>query len=281
MKISNTIQRLLIFFVGIPVIILPVLFLPHYHFLATNVIIIIVSLLATWEISRMFSNQQILHSRILAPISGLLLPSTAYLEVAGLVPPASVWAILIMASFIIFAKQIHPRKSGFTEVINRVGTDLFLLIYPGLFLSYLVRLSSLPSGRAVLILFLLLVFLNDSMAWFFGVLFGRNSPPVVAVSPNKSLVGFLGGLAASMAVGTAGAFFITDIFQGRLWLGIILGLLCGFTTILGDLFESALKRSAETKDSGHLIPGRGGMLDSLDSLLFTAPLLFYFITLIT
>ncbi len=278
MKTSNTIQRLLLFFAGIPIILLPIIFLPHGSYLVTNLMIIAVSLLSTWEISELLYSNGVGHSRWLAPIAGGILPLAAYLEILGLVTGGFVWAILTGVVLIILIKKIHPKKEGgFERVFQRSGTDIFLFLYPGLFLSYVVRLSAVEPGSKVLIFFILLIFLNDSAAWLTGVLWGRSSRAVVAVSPNKSLVGFIGGLTVSILLGMAAVWGIPAIFGERYWLGALLGLIAGMTTILGDLFESALKRSLNTKDSGNLVPGRGGFLDSLDSFLFTAPLLYYFL----
>jgi phosphatidate cytidylyltransferase len=125
---------------------------------------------------------------------------------------------------------------------------------------------------------MLTVYLNDSLAWFFGMLFGRLRN-IVAVSPNKSLEGFLGGMLSSVAVILISAHFYPEIFPRPYWQLILFGVAAAFTTTIGDLVESALKRAVGVKDSGHVIPGRGGMLDSIDSVLFTAPVFVLFLQL--
>ena len=119
---------------------------------------------------------------------------------------------------------------------------------------------------------------NDSLAWFFGVTLGRKRG-IVAVSPNKSAAGFFGGMGGSVGL----AFVARAIFpyaMGASWIATVgLGLAVGAAVLVGDLFESALKRSAGTKDSGSAVPGRGGFLDSFDSILFAAPV-FYAASLI-
>jgi phosphatidate cytidylyltransferase len=122
---------------------------------------------------------------------------------------------------------------------------------------------------------LCIVIANDSLAWVFGILFGKNNRNFIAASPNKSIAGFVAGLAASTLVGMGIALLFPKIFMSArfapLVSGVILGVLTGIAGMLGDLAESALKRSAGVKDSGFIIPGRGGVLDSIDSLAFAAP----------
>ena len=89
-------------------------------------------------------------------------------------------------------------------------------------------------------------------------------------------MGFIGGIFGSVASGILCAFIWPDVFSGSLWKMIVLGLFISVAAILGDLAESVFKRSAEEKDSGNIIPGRGGALDSIDSILMAAPL-YYFI----
>jgi phosphatidate cytidylyltransferase len=125
--------------------------------------------------------------------------------------------------------------------------------------------------------FLLIVIVNDSFAWFFGVLFGKNNRGFVKISPNKSIAGFAGGILVSTAVGGALQYFgvlqLAPSAHAPL-AGLVTGFLCALAATLGDLAESALKRSAAVKDSGTLFPGRGGVLDSLDSIAMAAPVFY-------
>jgi phosphatidate cytidylyltransferase len=112
------------------------------------------------------------------------------------------------------------------------------------------------------------------MAWLFGKYLGKQRN-IVAVSPNKSIAGFVGGstgslIAAFISFGSLGAL-PGMAFVHKIILSFALGLGMAFFVITGDLFESALKRSASVKDSGTMVPGRGGILDSFDSLFFSAP----------
>ncbi|NJL90746.1 MAG: phosphatidate cytidylyltransferase [Coleofasciculaceae cyanobacterium SM2_1_6] len=116
----------------------------------------------------------------------------------------------------------------------------------------------------------------DIGAYFIGKFFGRTR--LSAISPKKTVEGAVFGTLASVAVGMIGAWSLTwsNWFLG----GVGLGLLIGITSLLGDLTESVMKRDAGVKDSGHLIPGHGGILDRTDSYVFTAPVVYYFLTLL-
>lgn len=91
-------------------------------------------------------------------------------------------------------------------------------------------------------------------------------------SPNKSLVGFFGGIITSMACGLLFKFLFPVIFYGPFWKVLIVAAATALASIVGDLIESVFKRSCDVKDSGILIPGRGGLLDCIDSLILAAPI---------
>lgn len=114
----------------------------------------------------------------------------------------------------------------------------------------------------------------DIGAYLVGKYFGRTK--LSHISPKKTVEGAVFGILGSIAVGILGAFYL----QWNLWpiSGVLLGLLIGFSSLLGDLTESMMKRDAGVKDSGQIIPGHGGILDRTDSYVFTAPLVYYFVT---
>ena len=97
---------------------------------------------------------------------------------------------------------------------------------------------------------------------------------LIKVSPNKSIVGFIGGIFGSILIALLTQHFFPQILPGHFYKAIILGFVVSIFAIIGDLSESLLKRSADCKDSGNVIMGRGGILDSIDSLLFVAPVFY-------
>ncbi len=144
-------------------------------------------------------------------------------------------------------------------------------LYVGLALSFFPRLRNLDLGIYWLIIALLGTWTCDSGAYFVGRAYGRH-PFFPRISPNKTLEGALGGLITGVALVAPMAHWLLDLDWG--W-GILLGIVLVFGATFGDLSESVIKRQVGVKDSSSLIPGHGGMLDRIDSLLFVVPLVYY------
>jgi phosphatidate cytidylyltransferase len=133
-----------------------------------------------------------------------------------------------------------------------------------------------PSALTLTFLVMACIWAADIGAYLMGKAFGRTK--LSAISPKKTVEGAIFGVVGSLIVAEVGAWYF-DFPDWRLS-GILLGILIGITSLLGDLTESMMKRDAGVKDSGQLIPGHGGILDRTDSYVFTAPLVYYFITLL-
>jgi phosphatidate cytidylyltransferase len=158
-------------------------------------------------------------------------------------------------------------------------TDWFWAIggvaYVGILGAHIVLLRELPEGRDLVYLTVFSTFAVDTVAYFVGVGVGRRKL-APHISPGKTVEGTLGGLA-----GGFGAVLVFNYLLGiRLEAALIVPLaaLLPVAAVLGDLAESALKRGMQVKDAGRVIPGHGGFLDRLDSLLFTFPVVYYFVT---
>jgi phosphatidate cytidylyltransferase len=158
------------------------------------------------------------------------------------------------------------------------AVTLFGVLYVGLTLSFLVQTRLLPQGEWLIFFLLLVTWAGDTGAYYMGTLFGRR-PLASRISPKKSVEGLAGGvISAMMAAFAARWWFLPDFSSLDC---IVLASLLVFSGLWGDLAESAMKRCVGVKDSGDLLPGHGGMLDRLDSLLFTAPAFYYYVTAIT
>jgi phosphatidate cytidylyltransferase len=209
---------------------------------------------------------------------GTLFPTLAYLENAHLLTTDQSFVLVSLVLVAILVRQIFANtEQNLQPVLGKVAGIVFTLVYPGFFVYYILKIGSLPDSWLLLPIYLLATFGNDAWAWMFGSLFGKNSRKPFLVSPSKSLVGFAGGIAASFLVLVAAFFWFPGLLGHNLVLVLGLALVLALTTIVGDLFESSLKRSAGVKDSGTIIPGRGGVLDSIDSLLFSAPVFYLFL----
>jgi phosphatidate cytidylyltransferase len=149
-----------------------------------------------------------------------------------------------------------------------MGATLLPVAWLGLGLGLLLLVRDIPeNGRLAIFTVLLAVFADDTLAYFFGRLLGRHklSP---SISPGKSWEGFVAGTIAAVAV----AFFaLYDQDFLSTWQAIVLGACISVSAVLGDLFESAVKRDMGVKDSGSLLAGHGGILDRIDSILFAGP----------
>lgn len=283
MKINNTVKRLTLFFLAFPLLGAMIFLLPHYNHLVTNIVVMITTILSTRELSQMFAQAGFKIKVNLFSFLGALFPLTQYLIVRGYLQDTHmVLLMVILASFIIIYPVFQKTKENVTQMVKAVPVALLLLIYPGLFFSYIVRYSLFPQASYFLFFLILLVYMNDSNAWMWGVLWGKRRN-IFAVSPNKSIAGFMGGFFASFLISFVFILFlprfVDGLEPGSALLATAIALVCGFTTIMGDLVESGLKRFTQVKDSGTMIMGRGGLLDSVDSLLLTAPLFYYFICL--
>lgn len=149
------------------------------------------------------------------------------------------------------------------------------VFYVGWTMSHFVFLREMDDGRDWVFLALLGTFACDTSAYFIGRIFGRHRMAPV-VSPGKTWEGAAGGLAGAVAA-VVGIAILTDLTEVGYHLIIPLAFLLGIFAQLGDLAESAIKRSAETKEAGNLIPGHGGILDRLDSLIFSVVLVYYWV----
>lgn len=264
----------------VPAIFSAILLLPWFHHLAINAICIGVSILGAYETAHLFSARGIPSNGGLFPVVGGLLPLVTYFEVSGLLPSGLLIPVLVTAIGVILAREVLVSKMDeFPKVLPRIASSITVLVYPGLFLTYVVRFSSLSSAGISLMIFLLIVFANDILAYLVGSLLGKGTRGFLPVSPNKSIVGFIGGMAGSVLFAYLGWLFFPAVFADNLLLALGVGLGVGFLTIVGDLIESALKRSSNLKDSGAVIPGRGGVLDSIDSILFASPFCFYLLSI--
>lgn len=137
-------------------------------------------------------------------------------------------------------------------------------------------LGTLPAGLTATFLAFGCIWAADIGAYFFGKYFGKTR--LSSISPKKTVEGAVFGIAGSIVVAITGAWYL-DWPSWQLS-GVIFGTLVGIASLLGDLTESLMKRDAGVKDSGQLIPGHGGILDRTDSYIFTAPLVYYFLTLL-
>jgi phosphatidate cytidylyltransferase len=184
--------------------------------------------------------------------------------------PIIALALFIMVSITVLNYQ--PDK----PVIAAWSVDFAGLIYCSIPLILLIKIKS-DLGGQFLVFLLLIIWATDSGAYFSGKFFGKKKL-APKLSPGKTWVGFYGGCLGGILVSLAGNALFSFAFPH--WQAILMGLLLSLSGQLGDLAESLLKRESGVKDSGNLIPGHGGLLDRLDSVLFAAPVFYILLVLI-
>ncbi|HEX9079438.1 MAG TPA: phosphatidate cytidylyltransferase [Desulfuromonadaceae bacterium] len=180
---------------------------------------------------------------------------------------------LIAALFLAFSLLFLFRIRSIADAAREVAYAMLAFLYIPFLLMHLVMLRRSDHGVQWLLVIMLIVMTNDSAAYYTGRAFGKHRLYPL-VSPKKSIEGAFGGLAGSI-VGTLLARF-TFFPQLTLTDALVTAIFIGILGQTGDLFESLLKRSFGVKDSGTIIPGHGGVLDRLDSIIFAAPATYYY-----
>lgn len=235
------------------------------YFLFTAFIALI-SFIGLLEFYRMVTPGKITVGTIL-PAAGALLPVLFYLRSAALTTFAVTLLFLAVSIYVLFS--FREIKTAAAEA----GLLFFGLLYIPYLLGYLVLLRNHPLGWQWIMAIMFIVMGGDSAAYFVGSRFGKRKL-YPSVSPNKSIEGAVGGVAGSIVgIVMAKLLFFSEIGLAD---ALLAAILIGIVSQIGDLFESLLKRSCGVKDSGSIIPGHGGILDRIDSILFAAPVAYYY-----
>ncbi len=186
-------------------------------------------------------------------------------------------SVVIGMLFLTFSLLFLFRIRTIESAAHEVALALLAFLYIPFLMMHIVLLRQTAYGVQWLFVIMLIVMTNDSAAYYTGCNFGKTRLYPL-VSPKKSIEGSVGGLIGSLC-GTMLAKY-TFFPQLTLFDAIVMALVIGMVGQAGDLFESLLKRSFSVKDSGTLIPGHGGVLDRMDSILFAAPVTYYYVLFI-
>ena len=223
------------------------------------------SLLGLWEYFRIVLKppEKIVSALTLtAAAAGLLLIWAAHIGSAeGMVAAAT---INVIAGAVIVVAQVgkHP------AVLDTAKKQFQGFLYIPLLLSSLILMRNAGDGMRWILLLLCIVFSADTAALYTGTLIGRHKL-APAISPGKTVEGSIGGLTIALLIGLLAKQLLLPALPWAATIGFCL--VVGVAGQLGDLFESALKRASNVKDSGSILPGHGGVLDRIDALLFAAP----------
>jgi phosphatidate cytidylyltransferase len=280
--LKTVLKRILITVIGIPLILSVIFFLHHLNYVAFMVVITVFTFLGSKETQALMMQANTGLRLRFSPWITILIPVASHLGIFYFPGFPILELVFLIIVLIICGNEILTGHSdNFSGSAARIGSNLIIAFYPALFVVFLIKLTSLEHAGWLLVMLFLLIFSNDVFAYLFGMSLGKTSRNIFKVSPGKSTAGFVGGTVMTVVIGFVYLALIPSIFPARTWwLEALLFLLISVTSNIGDLFESVLKRSAKSKDSGVLMPGRGGILDSIDSIVFSAPFFYIFVTVI-
>jgi phosphatidate cytidylyltransferase len=263
-------QRWLTALIILPLLVLALLKGGHFFFV---LVLVGVNGLAQWEFLGMFQPQSDALRRVKTIILGtlLLLSFCTAQRAMGVCNPTGPLFVLVALFFVLLLFYLfsygHIPELTQDLMINALG-----LLYLPLLLGHFLWLRYLPGGEWWVLWLLAVIMAGDTAAFYCGRAWGVKKL-YAAVSPGKTWAGAYGGLAACLAVGILGGkWLLPSVSLPALTL---LSLTLFLVGLLGDLIESMLKRQLQVKDASSLLPGHGGMLDRLDSLLFAAPAVVY------
>ena len=242
--------------VTLGVIVLTSLLIERHWFIA---VLGLAAAAGTWELSGALRRG----ADIRVPLPVLLVGGQAMVWLAWPFGPA---AIAIAFAGTALGVLLWRMPAGSENYVRDVTAGLFSAAYVPLFCAFAALLAVPPDGVGRVLTFLICVVASDVGGYTAGVLFGRH-PMAPTISPKKSWEGFAGSQVFGM---TAGALSVAFLLNGPWWAGVLTGALLVVSATLGDLVESLVKRDLGIKDMGTLLPGHGGVLDRLDSLLPTA-----------
>lgn len=253
-------------------------------------LISVFGLIGLWEFYGILDRDRLPNFKFIGMFCGAIMLIGSFYYFSRIGPAASYdfeIAVLLLFLLTVFARQMFARLRH-DEPLQTMAYTLFGLLYVIWLFNFVTKILYLTprsatggvTGQFYCLYLIAVTKFSDMGAYITGSLIGRH-PMTPQISAKKTWEGFFGGLAFALLCSLA-LFKLMPVHLS--WLNwthaTILGLLLGFAAVIGDLAESIVKRSTGVKDSGNLLPGIGGALDLIDSLLFTAPLLFFYMRLV-
>lgn len=252
---------LIILFIG-----LGLFFLPSWFY---SLVVILLIAGALNEFYGLIEKKGIFIYKYFGILVGILIPLSIHFRFEA----NEGWELLfILISTLIFFSLQFIRKDS-SQAIVGISTTLFGIIYISWFFSFLIRIRFLPYGTLFAAFLLLVTKMGDVGAYLVGKTFGKHTL-IPRISPKKTLEGSLGGFIFSLLAAGISKLYLPFIPLTHL---LVMGALLGFLAQLGDLCESLIKRDCQVKDSGDHLPGLGGILDVVDSVIFATPVFYYYL----
>ncbi|MFE0418653.1 phosphatidate cytidylyltransferase [Streptomyces tendae] len=244
--------------VGLGVVIIASLFVVKAVFVGVIAVAVVVGL---WELTTRLQERK----GIKAPLVPLAIGGAA-MVVAGYARGAEgAWVAMALTALAVLVWRMTEPPEGY---LKDVTAGLFAAFYVPFLATFVAMMLAADDGAWRVLVFLILTVVSDTGAYAVGWRFGKKKL-APRISPGKTREGLLGAVAFAMVAGALCTQFLID--DGTWWQGLLLGLVVAISATLGDLGESMIKRDLGIKDMGTLLPGHGGIMDRLDSLLPTAP----------
>jgi phosphatidate cytidylyltransferase len=280
---NETVRRILVALIAVPIAIYALFFIEELFLL----IVVVASILMALELLSIAEVKSIRVHKDITVVFTALIPLLTYLIIYDpwrLTTITNKWNpiifIIILSTVMVFT--IETFKKDFKHTLETVSIHIFTLIYCGVLISFLLKLQDV--SPYYLLFIWVVTWMTDTGAYFVGKYLGRHKLNLKS-SPNKTLEGFIGGVCFAVISGVLLKLSFPieySVLNNPLFsfeFIIITSFIFSVISIFGDLAESILKRSSGIKDSKTYIPGHGGMLDVIDSLVYTAPIFYYLIVL--
>lgn len=267
-KYASLVKRVIVGVIFAPILFLVFLTggIPLFIFLSA------ITLLGQWELYGMFQRRLRLFNKIVGYAGGLSILSDVFFFEGQYLTE-----IIVISMILYFVSAV---VAGHEKKIANLSLSMLITLYPALFIKYLLQIEGAADGifgsfgSWILVWMLLLIWMFDTASYFIGLWLGQH-PFFPSISPKKTIEGFLGGIAGVTILG----LLVGSIAAGGIYRFQFMGLaiLTALAGQAGDLSESIIKRETGIKDSSHLIPGHGGILDRFDSLIFAGPVVYCYL----
>jgi phosphatidate cytidylyltransferase len=234
-------------------------------------VVTILTAIALYEFFYMVEKKGVRLFKPLGIIVGVLIPLAIYFKFN--IEEGWQFLLIIIGLFVLFLVELTKKEKH--QPILSISATVFGVLYIAWCFSFILRIRQLPQGILLLVFLLAVTKSSDVGAYLWGKRFGKTYL-ARRVSPKKSLEGAIGGFLTALWIGVTLSFFIKGLlFWEKLFLVMVIAIIAQ----LGDLFASLVKRDCRVKDSGRIFPGMGGVLDVIDSIIFTAPIFYLFVTM--
>lgn len=230
------------------------------HPAAFTGLICVALVIAVWEMRQALSEGGMYAPFVPVAVGAVSMTVAAYVRGAE--------ALVFAAALTLVATLVWRVADGMSGALRDVGAGALILLYPCFLAGFAALMLAEPQGQWRVFVFIIITVFSDIGGYAFGVLLGKH-PMAPKLSPKKSWEGLAGSVFSCAVVG---AIVVPLTLDGQWWQGAVLGALVAPVATIGDLIESSLKRNLGIKDMSNIIPGHGGLMDRLDSLVMTVPL---------